>query len=118
MEYKTKVQEFAVREKEAKYNETGQKSVKTFSIHEAKTNFSKLVKQAAAGETIYIGSYGKPEVTLMAVNQNKLNAELRKGFIGCMKGKMELPEGWDDPLPDDVIKSFYSMQGLEDFENK
>lgn len=118
MEYEIRVQEFTVGEKNAKYNENERKPVKTFSIHEAKTNFSKLVKQAAAGETIYIGSYGKPEVTLMAVNQNKLNAEIRKGFIGCMKGKMELPEGWDAPLPDDIIESFYSMQGLEDFQKK
>ena len=35
-----------------------------------------------------------------------------------MKGKMILHEGWDDPLPDDIIESFYSMRGLEDFEKK
>ena len=93
-------------------------AVKTVSIHEAKTNLSRLVKQAAAGETIYIGAYGKPDVALTAVNQKKINAELRKKAFGCMKGKMVLPEGWDDPLPDDIIDSFYSMQGLEDFEKK
>jgi len=90
----------------------------TITIHEAKTNLSKLVKRAAAGETIYIGSYGRPEAALTAVSPEKQRAELRKGFFGCMKGKMELPEGWDDPLPDDIIDSFYSMQGLEDFEKK
>jgi antitoxin (DNA-binding transcriptional repressor) of toxin-antitoxin stability system len=92
--------------------------VKTISIHEAKTNLSKLVKRAAAGEIIYIGAYGKPEVAITAVNQKKLNAQLRADAFGCMKGKMVLPEGWDDPLPDDIIESFYSMQGLEDFEKK
>jgi hypothetical protein len=35
-----------------------------------------------------------------------------------MKGKMVLHEGWDDPLPDDIIEEFYSMRGLEDFEVK
>ena len=90
----------------------------TISIHEAKTNLSKLVKRAAAGESIYIGAYGKPEAVLMVADSGKYNAEQRKKFIGCMKGKMELPEGWDDPLPDDIIESFYSMQGLEDFEKK
>ena len=29
-----------------------------------------------------------------------------------MRGKIELPEGWDDPLPDEIIDSFYSMRGL------
>ena len=88
------------------------------TIHEAKTNLSKLVKRVAAGETIYIGSYGRPEVVLTAVNPGKYRAELRKGFFGCMKGEIELPDGWDDPLPDDIIDSFYSMQGLEEFEKK
>jgi hypothetical protein len=31
---------------------------------------------------------------------------------------MILPEGWEDPLPDDIIDEFYSMRGLEDFEKK
>jgi prevent-host-death family protein len=87
----------------------------TIPIHEAKTSLSRLVKRAAAGETIYIGAYGKPQAVLSPVDDGKLQAELRKRAFGCMKGKMVLPEGWDDPLPDDVIESFYSMQGLEDF---
>ena len=112
MKYQLSNHEFSVQEPAAAY------AAKTVSIHEAKTNLSRLVKRAAAGETIYIGAYGKPDVALTAVNQKKINAELRKKFIGCMKGKMTLPEGWDDPLPDDIIDSFYSMQGLEDFEKK
>ena len=36
----------------------------TISIYEAKTNLSKLVKRAQAGETIYIGSYGNPQAVL------------------------------------------------------
>ena len=81
----------------------------TITIHEAKTNLSKLVKRAAAGETIYIGSYGRPEAELTAVSPFKYRAELRKGFFGCMKGELELSAGLDDPLPDDIIDSFYSM---------
>ena len=90
----------------------------TIPIHEAKSNLSKLVKRAAAGETIYIGAYGRPEAALTVVNSGKFRAEQRKKAFGCMKGKMDLPEGWDDPLPDDIIDSFYSMEGLEDFEKK
>ena len=93
-------------------------NTETISIHEAKSNLSRLVKRAAAGETIYIGAYGKPEVVLTAVSPEQQRAELRKKAFGCMKGKMILHEGWDDPLPDDIIESFYSMQGLEDFEKK
>ena len=90
----------------------------TIPIHEAKSNLSKLIKRAAAGETIYIGAYGKPEAALSAVSPEKQRAELRKAAFGCMKGKMILHEGWDDPLPDDIIDLFYSMEGLEEFEKK
>jgi len=92
--------------------------IKTLSIHEAKTNLSKLVKRAAAGEDIYIGAYGKPEAVLTVADSGKYKAEQRAKAFGCMREKMELPEGWDDPLPDEIIESFYSMQGLEDFEKK
>ena len=39
----------------------------TISIYEAKTNLSKLVKRAEAGETIYIGSYGNPQAVLSPI---------------------------------------------------
>ena len=87
----------------------------TISIHDAKSSLSSLIKRAVAGETIYIGAYGKPEVVLTAYDPDE-KAELRKGFIGCMKGKITYNEGWDDPLPDDIIDSFYNSKGLEDYE--
>jgi len=100
------------------YSAPHEKMEAVFSIHEAKTNFSKLVKRAAAGEIIYIGSYGKEETALVSVNSLPKRKKPVSEAFGCMRGKMELPEGWDDPLPDDIIESFYSMQGLEDFEVK
>jgi len=94
------------------------KSSTTIPIHQAKSNLSKLIKRAAAGENIYIGAFGKAEAMLTAVSPEQQRADLRKGFFGCMKDKMVLHEGWDDPLPDDIIDEFYSMRGLEDFEVK
>ena len=44
---------------------------KVVSIYEAKTQFSKLVKKAQLGETIYIGAYGNPQVILSAVPVKK-----------------------------------------------
>ena len=92
--------------------------IETIPIHEAKSNLSKLVKRAAAGENIYIGAYGKPEAVITAADSAKIRAERRKQAFGCMKGKIEFPEGWDAPLPDDIIESFYSMKGFEEFEGK
>lgn len=46
----------------------------TISIYEAKTNLSKLVKKAKAGEEVVIGAYGEPEVMLVPYKKkNKLN---------------------------------------------
>ena len=90
----------------------------TITIHEAKSSLSRLVKRAVEGETIYIGAYGKPEVVLKAITPEEHQAELRKGFFGCMKGKITFYEGWDDPWPDDFIDLFYNSTGLEEFENK
>jgi antitoxin (DNA-binding transcriptional repressor) of toxin-antitoxin stability system len=86
--------------------------METIPIHKAKSTLSQLVKRAAAGETIYIGGYGKAEAALLSVNIPKTNPIL--GAYGCMKDR-KLPEGWDDPLPDEVIESFYDMRGLEDW---
>ena len=40
--------------------------MKTVSIHDAKTNLSKYIAAAKRGETIYMGSNGKPEVKLVS----------------------------------------------------
>ena len=113
---KDKSENFYVKESGAEY------ITKTYSIHEAKTNFSKLIKRAAAGETIYIGGFGKPEVLIKAANKSEINANLRADAFGCMKDKMELNEGWDAPLSEDIIDEFYNTRGLggppEDFVRK
>jgi len=93
-------------------------AVKTVSIHEAKTNLSKLVKRAVAGETIYIGAFGKPEAAIVSSESLPKKKPVSEAF-GCMKGKMVLPEGWDDPIPDEIIDiMMYSMQGLEDWDRR
>lgn len=57
--------------------------MKTVSIHDAKTNLSKYILAAKNGETIYIGSRGKPEVKLVVSKPKK---PARK--FGVLKGKI------------------------------
>jgi len=40
-------------------------------IHEAKTQFSKLVKRAEAGEVIYVGAYGKASAVIAPIPPRK-----------------------------------------------
>ena len=57
---------------------------KVISIYEAKTNLSKLVKKAKAGQTIYIGAYGKPEAVISPLPQKKAGIK-----FGSMPGVFE-----------------------------
>jgi prevent-host-death family protein len=73
----------------------------TVNIHAAKTNLSKLVDQAAAGEEIVIARAGKPVARLVS-----LEAAPKRRRLGILKGKMRLPDDFDDPLPDWLLDAF------------
>ena len=73
------------------------------SVHEAKTHFSKLLAQVAAGEevTITSGKAKKPVARLVACQQKQ---PVR---LGWLKGKIpELKPGdpFFDPLPEEELR--------------
>lgn len=68
--------------------------MKAIPIHEAKTNLSKYVKLAKAGNPVYIGAWGETEVVLTAVPKNKTNGS---GIWGSMKGQFKFSQAeWDE----------------------
>ena len=71
------------------------------NIHEAKTQLSKLVERAAAGNEIVIARAGKPVAKLVPLVATK---RLRK--LGLLKGKIRVPDDFDAPLPAKVIAAF------------
>ena len=71
------------------------------NIHEAKTQFSRLVDAAASGEEIVIAKAGKPAARLVPMERVKA---VRR--FGGLKGKVRIAEDFDAPLPDDVIAAF------------
>lgn len=73
----------------------------TVNIHDAKTNFSRLVDAAANGEEIVIAKAGKPAARLVPLEPVKA-----KRRFGGLKGKVQIAEDFDAPLPDDVLASF------------
>ncbi|MDF3839009.1 type II toxin-antitoxin system Phd/YefM family antitoxin [Cupriavidus basilensis] len=75
--------------------------MQTVNIHEAKTNFSRLVDAAAAGEEIVIAKAGKPAARLVPMERVK---PVRR--FGMLKGKVHIAEDFDAPLPDDLIAAF------------
>lgn len=75
--------------------------MQTVNIHEAKTQFSKLIEAVAHGEEIMIAKAGKPAAKLVPVQAQR---PIRKP--GALKGKMRIADDFDAPLPDDLQAAF------------
>lgn len=75
--------------------------MKEVNIHQAKTHFSKLLARVAIGEEIIIAKAGKPIARLVPYGNTKGRRPL-----GMDKGLFQVPEDFDAPLPEDLLKSF------------
>jgi prevent-host-death family protein len=64
--------------------------MRTVNIHEAKTQLSRLIDQAAKGEPFVIAKAGKPLVKVMAID-----APSKSRRTGFMAGQFEVPEDFD-----------------------
>ena len=64
------------------------------TIHQAKTNLSRLIKKAAEGEEIIIARGDKPVAKLVPVGEIK-----GKRQPGSMKGKLRVGPEFFEPLP-------------------
>ncbi|OGT41288.1 MAG: antitoxin [Gammaproteobacteria bacterium RIFCSPHIGHO2_12_FULL_37_34] len=73
----------------------------TVNIHQAKTNFSKLIDAVMHGEEIIIAKAGKPAAKLIPIIVTK-----PKRKPGTLKGKIRISADFDAPLPDDILDSF------------
>jgi prevent-host-death family protein len=72
------------------------------NLHAAKTNLSRLVDRALAGEEIVIARSGKPLVRLVPVD----TAVTRRP--GRLKGKLQVPDDFNDPLPKEILDAFHN----------
>jgi prevent-host-death family protein len=75
--------------------------MRSVNIHEAKTQLSRLVEAASQGEEIVIAKAGKPMARLVPVQPVRKPREL-----GWLRGRFEVPDDFDAPLPDEVIAEF------------
>jgi prevent-host-death family protein len=69
-------------------------------MHEAKTQLSKLVERAEAGEEIVITRHGQPAARLVPERQGAGFASL----AGAWRGQVRIAEDFDE-LPDDLADS-------------
>ena len=71
------------------------------NIHEAKTQFSRLLRRVAAGEVITIANRGVPVARIGPVSAEKPNRQL--GFYG---DTVKIADDFNAPLPDEILDAF------------
>lgn len=71
------------------------------SIHEAKTQLSRLIQRALAGEEVIIAKAGKPVVRLVPIEQVPGQRQLGgwKGTFRMATDFDQTPEGFEEYLP-------------------
>jgi len=70
------------------------------TIHEAKTHLSRLLRRVQSGEEIVIAKGDKPIARLVPIEKP------RKRMLGRDKGLFIIPDDFNAPLPEEVLKTF------------
>jgi antitoxin (DNA-binding transcriptional repressor) of toxin-antitoxin stability system len=75
--------------------------IKKVNIYEAKTRLSQLVEEAASGRDVVIARAGRPVARL-----TRLPRTGGKRRLGVLDGRFRIPEDFNRPLPDEVLRGF------------
>jgi len=75
--------------------------MKQVNIHEAKTQFSRLIAAVEKGEEIVVARYGQPIAKIVSIQTSDLPR-----MPGSAKGKFKVPPAFFEPLPDELIEGF------------
>jgi len=78
---------------------------KAVNTHEAKTQFSRLLKRVAAGEEITIASRGTPVARLVPITPEKTKRKL-----GAYGDTIKIADDFNAPLPDELLDDFEGLQ--------
>jgi prevent-host-death family protein len=73
------------------------------NIHEAKTNFSRLLAQVGKGEEVIISKAGKPIARLIPFEEKP-----KRRVAGSGKGRIEVADDFDASLPESILNQFES----------
>ncbi len=77
--------------------------MQTINIHDAKTHLSRLVEQAAKGESGIIAKAGKPLVKVVALDTPVADTRRRTGFLA---GQIDVPDDFDSMGRDQIEALF------------
>jgi prevent-host-death family protein len=80
----------------------------TVNIHDAKTQLSKLIARAVAGEPFIIAKAGKPLVRVEALQDADAP---RKSRLGGLVGKVSpVPDDFDTMFREEIAEMFYGKR--------
>ena len=68
--------------------------MKTYNVHEAKTQLSRLLEQAESGEEVVIARSGRPVVRLQPIGASG------RRVPGIDRGRVIIHPDFDEPLPE------------------
>lgn len=74
-------------------------SMKHYTVHEARSHLSRLLRRAEAGEEIVITRSGQPVARLTPVYESRRN-------FGQDRGRFVVPDDFDAALEDDLLRDF------------
>lgn len=77
----------------------------TVNIHEAKTQFSRLIERVAAGETVVIARAGRPIAKLTSVD-----APPTQQRLGFLAGQASIPDDFNERARDDIAQLFEAAE--------
>ena len=73
-----------------------------YTVHQAKTNFSRLLKEAEAGQEVIVMRGNKPVAKVVAINEPTA-AQHPFRFIGAFEGLVHADDNAFDPMTDEEL---------------
>jgi prevent-host-death family protein len=77
-----------------------QHTQRQYNVHEAKTNFSRILQLVETGEEVVISRAGEPVAKVVP-----FRTKVSRTDYGTLRGQIHIPEDFDE-LPDDIADSF------------
>jgi prevent-host-death family protein len=84
--------------------------MKMLNIHEAKTQFSRVLAAVERGEEVVIARAGKPVAKVVPFSGGKRSGKANDPIVrkpGGLKGRIQISGDFDAPLPDEMVNAFY-----------
>jgi prevent-host-death family protein len=74
-----------------------------YTVHQAKTHFSRLLKEAEAGQEVIVMRGNKPVAKIVPISQAEPESEPPFRLIGAYRGKVSWTEDAFDPMTDEEL---------------